>query len=91
MYLICTTSGTPPVTFKWYHLDTKRLVHTATSNSNNTDFQIPALFKKDSGTYHCEAANRADNVVYSNPVVIEGERTIICFLRDIVYLRAHRN
>lgn len=74
LYLICSTSGTPPVTFKWYHLDLKMLLHTATSNSNNTDYQIPALSKKHSGTYHCEAFNRANNVVYSNPVVIEGER-----------------
>ncbi|XP_077380280.1 platelet endothelial cell adhesion molecule isoform X2 [Festucalex cinctus] len=71
LFLICGVKGTPPITFKWYKDGGNNPVFTTTSDTNNTDFQIEALAKDDSGTYYCEAINHANNVVRSAPVTIE--------------------
>ncbi|XP_061626001.1 platelet endothelial cell adhesion molecule isoform X1 [Phyllopteryx taeniolatus] len=71
LFLICGVKGTPPITFKWYRDGTNNPVFTTTSDKNNTDYQIQALVKHDSGTYYCEAINHANNVVRSAPVIIE--------------------
>ncbi|XP_057700736.1 platelet endothelial cell adhesion molecule isoform X2 [Corythoichthys intestinalis] len=71
LFLICGVKGTPPITFKWYRDDSNKPVFTTTSDKNNTDYQIEALGKDDSGTYYCEALNHANNVVRSAQVTIE--------------------
>ncbi|XP_077427421.1 platelet endothelial cell adhesion molecule isoform X3 [Vanacampus margaritifer] len=71
LFLICGVKGTPPITFKWYKDGGNDPVFTTTSDNNNTDFQIEALAKDDSGSYYCEAINHANNVVRSAPVTIE--------------------
>lgn len=89
LHLICGVSGTPPVTFKWYRSDKKYPLDVITSNLNNTDYQIPVLSGEDSGKYRCEAVNFANNIVYSDFVDIQGEKTSCCFfpLRyDSLYL-----
>lgn len=90
LHLICGVSGTPPVTFKWYRSDKEYPVHVITCNLNNTDYQIPVLSGEDSGRYRCEAVNYANNIVYSDFVDIQGEKTSCCFfpLRyDSLYLK----
>ncbi|XP_077574483.1 platelet endothelial cell adhesion molecule isoform X2 [Stigmatopora nigra] len=71
LFLICGVKGTPPITFKWYRDDSNKPIKTTTSDKNNTDYQIQALGKEDSGSYYCEALNHANNVVRSAPVTIE--------------------
>ncbi|XP_077460325.1 platelet endothelial cell adhesion molecule isoform X2 [Stigmatopora argus] len=71
LFLICGVKGTPPITFKWYRDDSNKPIFTTTSDKNNTDYQIQALGKDDSGSYYCEALNYANNVVRSAPVTIE--------------------
>ncbi|XP_061129698.1 platelet endothelial cell adhesion molecule isoform X8 [Syngnathus typhle] len=71
LFLICGVKGTPPITFKWYREGSNTPIFTTTSDKNNTDYQIQALAKGDSGTYYCEAINHANNVVRSAPVTIE--------------------
>ncbi|XP_019744990.1 platelet endothelial cell adhesion molecule isoform X2 [Hippocampus comes] len=70
LFLICGVKGTPPITFKWYRDDNRSPIFTTTTDMNNTDYQIQALAKDDSGTYYCEAINHAKNVVRSAPVTI---------------------
>ncbi|XP_075888857.1 platelet endothelial cell adhesion molecule-like [Nelusetta ayraudi] len=70
LYLICSVEGTPPVTFKWYRSDDENPVYAVTSYSHNTHYQIPVLSRKHSGRYRCEAANPANNIVYSDFVDI---------------------
>ncbi|XP_075888860.1 platelet endothelial cell adhesion molecule-like [Nelusetta ayraudi] len=71
LYLICSVEGTPPVTFKWYRSDDENPVYAVTSYSHNTQhYQIPVLSRKHSGRYRCEAANPANNIVYSDFVDI---------------------
>lgn len=76
LFLICGVKGTPPITFKWYRDDSTTPIFTTTSDMNNTDYQIQALAKDDSGTYYCEAINHAKNVVRSAPVTIVGEENV---------------
>ncbi|XP_037115282.1 platelet endothelial cell adhesion molecule isoform X5 [Syngnathus acus] len=71
LFLICGVKGTPPITFKWYRDGSNNPIFTTTSDKNNTDYQIQALAKGDTGTYYCEAINHANNVVRSAPVTIE--------------------
>ncbi|XP_068176843.1 platelet endothelial cell adhesion molecule isoform X4 [Antennarius striatus] len=71
LYLVCSVKGSPPVTFKWYRVGSELPLHITTSHDTNADYQIPALSKDHSGTYYCEAVNHANNVVRSDPVVIE--------------------
>lgn len=73
LFLICGVRGSPPVTFKWYRVGEPQPLFTATSDRNNTDYQVQPLAKRHSGDYYCEAANYANNVVRSEPVTIEGE------------------
>ncbi|XP_068176844.1 platelet endothelial cell adhesion molecule isoform X5 [Antennarius striatus] len=72
LYLVCSVKGSPPVTFKWYRVGSELPLHITTSHDTNADYQIPALSKDHSGTYYCEAVNHANNVVRSDPVVIEA-------------------
>lgn len=83
LFLICGVTGTPPVTFKWYRSDKENPEHVITSNSNNTNYQIPVLSRKDSGRYRCEAVNNANNVVYTDFVDIPGETTRVFFPSEI--------
>ncbi|XP_037620978.1 platelet endothelial cell adhesion molecule isoform X2 [Sebastes umbrosus] len=71
LYLICGVKGTPPVTFKWYRAGTDQPLYTNTSERSSMDYQVPGLSKEHSGTYYCEAHNRANNVVRSDRVTIE--------------------
>ncbi|XP_034542939.1 platelet endothelial cell adhesion molecule isoform X2 [Notolabrus celidotus] len=71
LFLICGVDGTPPVTFKWYQVGNELPLYTTTANLNHSNYQVPLLSKEHSGTYHCEAINYANNVVRSDPVVIE--------------------
>lgn len=81
--LICGVNGTPPVTFKWYRSDEEYPIVTVTSNTNNTHFEIPVLYRKDSGRYRCEAVNNANDVVSSDFVDIHGEKTTGFFSSEI--------
>lgn len=71
--LICTVTGTPPVTFKFYQQGNKDPLHTTTSNENHTSYEVPRLSKAHSGKYFCEADNHAHQVVSTELVNIEGE------------------
>ncbi|XP_074487158.1 platelet endothelial cell adhesion molecule isoform X4 [Sebastes fasciatus] len=71
LYLICGVKGTPPVTFKWWRVGTDQPLYTNTSERSSMDYQVPGLSKEHSGTYYCEAHNRANNVVRSDRVTIE--------------------
>ncbi|XP_073330765.1 platelet endothelial cell adhesion molecule isoform X2 [Pagrus major] len=71
LYLICRVDGTPPVTFKWYRVGSSLPLHTNISNLNSSVHQVPSLSKVHSGRYYCEAYNRANKVVRSEPVEIE--------------------
>lgn len=82
--LICRVNGTPPVTFKLYRSDNENPLHAVTSNSDHTMYQIPVLSREDSGMYHCEAANLA-NMVQSDSVDVQGEKTTNFLLRDLLY------
>uniref|UniRef100_UPI0037E9161E platelet endothelial cell adhesion molecule isoform X3 n=1 Tax=Semicossyphus pulcher TaxID=241346 RepID=UPI0037E9161E len=71
LFLICGIAGTPPVTFRWYRVGSAQPFNTTISNLNHTSYQVPLLSKEHSGTYYCEAVNLANNIVRSNPVIIE--------------------
>ncbi|XP_070845429.1 platelet endothelial cell adhesion molecule isoform X1 [Chaetodon trifascialis] len=71
LYLICSTLGTPPITFKLYHEGTEQPVYSTTSNLNHTSYEIPVLSKEHSGKYYCEAVNHANIVITSDPVIID--------------------
>lgn len=73
LFLICGANGTPPVTFKWYREGSKQPLHTITSATNNTNYEIPLVSREHSGRYHCEADNHANIVVRSEMVEIQGE------------------
>ena len=73
LYLLCRVDGTPPVTFKWYHVGNNRPLYTNTSNDYSSSYQVPSVSKEHSGRYYCEAFNHANKVVRSEVVTIEGE------------------
>lgn len=70
---ICSTRGTPPITFKLYREGTDHPLYIKTSNLNHTSYEVPVLSKEQSGKYYCEAINHANVVITSEPVFIEGE------------------
>ncbi|XP_027138906.1 platelet endothelial cell adhesion molecule isoform X3 [Larimichthys crocea] len=74
--LICTVTGTPPVTFKFYQQGNKDPLHTTTSNENHTSYEVPRLSKAHSGKYFCEADNHAHQVVSTELVNIEVRMAI---------------
>lgn len=84
LYLICGVQGTPPVTFKWYRVGNENPLHTNTTNSNNTNFQVKDLAKHHSGMYFCEAINPANTVVSSKPVTIEGETVHVVVIPTVL-------
>ncbi|XP_060903437.1 platelet endothelial cell adhesion molecule isoform X2 [Labrus mixtus] len=71
LFLICGVDGTPPVKFKWYRVGNQQPVHNTTSNTNHSNYQVPLLSKEHADNYYCEAVNHANNVVRSDPVIIE--------------------
>ncbi|XP_041820625.1 platelet endothelial cell adhesion molecule isoform X4 [Chelmon rostratus] len=68
---ICSTRGTPPITFKLYREGTDHPLYIKTSNLNHTSYEVPVLSKEQSGKYYCEAINHANVVITSEPVFIE--------------------
>lgn len=73
LYLLCRVDGTPPVTFKWYHVGNNLPLYTNTSNEDNSRYEVPSVSKEHSGRYYCEAFNHANKVVRSEQVTITGE------------------
>uniref|UniRef100_A0A3Q3FCL9 Ig-like domain-containing protein n=1 Tax=Labrus bergylta TaxID=56723 RepID=A0A3Q3FCL9_9LABR len=71
LFLICGVDGTPPVIFTWYRVGNQQPVHNTTSNTNHSNYQVPLLSKEHADNYYCEAVNHANNVVRSDPVIIE--------------------
>uniref|UniRef100_A0A1A7WD93 Ig-like domain-containing protein n=1 Tax=Iconisemion striatum TaxID=60296 RepID=A0A1A7WD93_9TELE len=71
VYLICSVQGTPPVTFRWFRHGKETPLKVTTSPNNNSNYQITGLSKEYSGLYYCEADNRANFKVQSDPVDIE--------------------
>ncbi|XP_036965626.1 platelet endothelial cell adhesion molecule isoform X2 [Acanthopagrus latus] len=70
LYLLCRVDGTPPVTFKWYHVGNNLPLYTNTSNEDNSRYEVPSVSKEHSGRYYCEAFNHANKVVRSEQVTI---------------------
>ncbi|KAM8772648.1 platelet endothelial cell adhesion molecule isoform 3-T4 [Acanthopagrus schlegelii] len=70
LYLLCRVDGTPPVTFKWYHVGNNLPLYTNTSNEDNSRYEVPTVSKEHSGRYYCEAFNHANKVVRSEQVTI---------------------
>lgn len=73
LYLLCRADGTPPVTFKWYHVGNNLPLYTNTSNDYSSSYQVPSVSKEHNGRYYCEAFNHVNKVVRSEEVTIEGE------------------
>lgn len=80
LLLICAVTGTPPVTYKFYHNNIK--LQTNTSNLNSMHYHIERLKKGDSGSYYCEALNQA-NGAHSQAITIDGENHKYLCLEDI--------
>lgn len=76
LHLICSLEGTP--------LRQGNLLRIVTTDRNHRKVQIPAESRKDSGRYHCEAVNPANNTVYSDLVDIEGKKITP---RDLLFCR----
>ncbi|XP_022530947.2 platelet endothelial cell adhesion molecule isoform X2 [Astyanax mexicanus] len=67
--LICQVSkGTPPVSFRWYHSDSKRLLLSDTTMSNFSSHTLRHVSSKDSGSYYCEGFNSGTDASMSNKI-----------------------
>uniref|UniRef100_A0A3Q2Q8A1 Platelet endothelial cell adhesion molecule n=1 Tax=Fundulus heteroclitus TaxID=8078 RepID=A0A3Q2Q8A1_FUNHE len=67
--LICSFTGTPPVTVGWYRESDSNSLNLTTTKINTTSYTF-ILSKKHSDKYYCKAQNRA-NFVESNRVELE--------------------
>ncbi|RVE76553.1 hypothetical protein OJAV_G00009700 [Oryzias javanicus] len=69
--LICAVDGSPPVTFRWFREGDNQPLRTTISQVPFMDYEVPVVSKQHSGSYYCEAYNRANNMVKSNPVYVD--------------------
>ncbi|XP_030289731.1 platelet endothelial cell adhesion molecule isoform X3 [Sparus aurata] len=76
LYLLCRADGTPPVTFKWYHVGNNLPLYTNTSNDYSSSYQVPSVSKEHNGRYYCEAFNHVNKVVRSEEVTIEVQMVL---------------
>lgn len=71
-FLCMVEKGTQPITFKWYHDDNPRPVHTDTKLKHHSRYSLPSVSSVHSGRYYCEALNGAGKVEVSNSILITG-------------------
>ncbi|XP_060774583.1 platelet endothelial cell adhesion molecule isoform X3 [Neoarius graeffei] len=69
---VCSVrKGSLPITFKWYHDDNHRPVHTVTEKKDHATYSLPSASSMHSGTYYCEALNQGvEKVEKSNHIVV---------------------
>lgn len=64
-------SGTPPITFSWYHTERGALT-TQTSKKLEQSFHIRNIKESHKGGYYCRSDNDASHAKQSNTVTVKG-------------------
>uniref|UniRef100_A0A3B5A0Z5 Platelet endothelial cell adhesion molecule n=1 Tax=Stegastes partitus TaxID=144197 RepID=A0A3B5A0Z5_9TELE len=71
MTLVCSVkSGSPPINFTWYHIETARVLATRMSSTRQECHSIGSVTGKDGGTYYCVSTNVANETKRSRPVTV---------------------
>ncbi|KAG9350386.1 hypothetical protein JZ751_026745, partial [Albula glossodonta] len=72
LLLICkVTEGSLPITFKWFRRGTSQPLHTRTVKDKFANYTVDSVDGDQSGTYYCEAGNKASNEMQSKESTIE--------------------